>query len=291
MSEIRPQVSVVIVTHNSLPALTDCLSSIKAAATKTPIDLIVVDNGSADKTVDQVIEQFAEARIIRNERNLGFAAACNQGAKSAPGEYLLFLNPDVQIDKDAIERLVAVTAERDQVGLVSGRLRFPDSSFQATCRQFPTIGNMIFSRGSVVSRLFADDCSQSKAYTLPDYMETTEVPAVAATMVMIRKDLFDKTGGFDDRFFMFMEDTDLSLRLHQSGYTNLVVPAAGGIHQWGAGSDLGRRRRLWCHHLSVWKYFLKHFPNGFSVILLPLLLTLNFCLRLILPHRDREGRV
>jgi len=291
VSEIQPQVSVVIVTHNSLPALTDCLNSLGAAATKTPLDLIVVDNGSTDKTVDRVIKQFAEVRIIRNERNLGFAAACNQGAKGAPGEYLLFLNPDVQIDKDAIERLVAVASERDRVGLVSGRLRFPDGSFQATCRQFPTTGNMIFSRGSAITRLFAADCSRSKAYTLPDYVETTEVPAVAATMVMIRKDLFDITGGFDDRFFLFMEDTDLSLRLHKAGYTNLVVPAAGGIHRWGAGSDLERKRRLWYHHLSVWKYFLKHFPNGFSVVLLPLLLTLNFCLRLILPHRDREGRV
>jgi GT2 family glycosyltransferase len=90
---------------------------------------------------------------------------------------------------------------------------------------------------------------------------------------------------------MYMEDTDLSLRLHQAGYVNLFVPSAGAVHYWGEGGRQGRVRRLWRHHMSVWKYFLKHYPNGFSVILLPVLLAANFCLSVLFSSGGTgEGR-
>jgi len=108
-------------------------------------------------------------------------------------------------------------------------------------------------------------------------------------MVMIRRALFAEAGGFDKRFFMFMEDTDLSLRLCQLGYRNLFVPSAGGVHHWGKGSQAGRTRRVYYHHVSLWKYFLKHFPNGFSVVLLPLLLLVNFILVIMLPARGARS--
>jgi GT2 family glycosyltransferase len=288
VSENAPHVSVIIVTHNSMPALADCLISLRSTSDIASTELIAVDNASSDSSTDEVVEQFPDATVIHRERNDGFATACNEGAQSAQGEFLLFLNPDVQLDNDAVERLVSVTARHDRAGLVSGRLRFPDGSFQATCRRFPTIGNMVFSRGSAISRLFGAGSGKINRYTLPDSIEPTEVPAVAATMVMIRKALFDEVGGFDSRFFMFMEDTDLSLRLYQSQYSNLFVPAAGAIHCWGRGSSIGRLRRLRYHHVSVWRYFLKHFPNGFSVILLPILLVLNFLMLVVLPGRKQE---
>jgi N-acetylglucosaminyl-diphospho-decaprenol L-rhamnosyltransferase len=99
---------------------------------------------------------------------------------------------------------------------------------------------------------------------------------------MVRKELFDRLGGFDPRFFMFMEDTDLSLRVSQDGLRNFVVPSAGGAHAWGQGSRAGRLRRLRYHHFSLWRYFLKHYPNGFSVIVLPVLLTIHLLLSLLL---------
>lgn len=288
MSENRPKVSVVIVTCNSLPALTDCLQALKAVPDADRPELVVIDNASNDGSPDQARKVFPKCRVLVNERNTGFAAACNRGAKEAAGEYLLFLNPDVEIDSDAVGRLLAAFEQRSDAGLVSGRLRFPDGTFQATCRRFPTITNMIFSRGSLFSRWSGSGADKQGRYTLPDYDQNTEVPSVAATMLMVRKELFDRLGGFDVRFFMFMEDTDLSLRAFQSGCKNYVVPAAGGVHAWGLGSRAGRFRRLRHHHLSVWRYFLKHYPNGFSVIALPVLLTLNFLLSLLIPGRGRR---
>lgn len=245
-------------------------------------ELILVDNDSSDAGPNKVRERFPESKLITNPTNRGFAAACNLGAGEADGEYLLFLNPDVQLDSGALETLIETARDTDRAGLVSGRLRNPDGSFQPSCRQFPTPGNMIFSRGSAWSRWFGAG-GTSPRYTLSDATETTSVPAVAAAMVVINRALFLSLHGFDERFFMYMEDTDLSYRLHLADYQNLFVPEAGGVHRWGCGSTAGRIRRLGYHHQSVWKYFLKHFPNGFSVLLLPLLLTVNFCLKALFP--------
>ncbi len=248
----------------------------------------MVDNASDDSSPDRVRELFPDCTPIINDRNEGFAAACNRGAKAAAGEYLLFLNPDVEIDPGAIKSLIETFERHPEAGLVSGRLRFPDGSFQATCRKFPTIANLIFSRGSMFSRMFNGGVDRQGRYTLPDYDETTEVPSVAATLLMVRKELFDRLGGFDPRFFVFMEDTDLSLRVSQTGSKNLVVPSAGGVHAWGQGSRAGRFKRRSHHHQSLWRYFLKHHPNGFSVIVLPALLTLNLLLSLLWPGGGRR---
>jgi len=288
VSEHTPQVSVIIVTHNSLPALTDCLVALGVAVRKVSHEVILVDNASVDGSVDEAARLFPQATVLKNEENCGFARACNRGAEAAGGEFILFLNPDLVIDPEAMGVLVAEARSRPEAGLISGRLRHADGSFQPTCRRFPTIGNMIFARGSAVSCLLRRGGSGDARYTLPDYRETTEVPAVAATMVLVRRELFARVGGFDDRYFMYMEDTDLSLRLEQLGRVNLFVPGAGGVHHWGRGSRAGRLTRLRRHHMSIWKYFLKHFPNGFSVILLPLLLTVNFLVLMILPRRPPE---
>ncbi len=268
------KLSVIVVTFNSLPVLTACLTSLRTALKDIDHELILVDNASAQDPLSSAREIFPQCKPVTNSSNVGFGVACNRGAEVASGELLLFINPDVLCDPDSIGHLQREHEQRDKVGVLGARMRFADGSFQATCRNFPTIGNLLLSRGSFLGRLFG----YGKSYTLPDYAETTEVPAVAGTMMIIERQLFKLIGGFDRRFFMFMEDTDLCLRLSRSGYCNYFVPASGGTHAWGQGSDAGRLRRNWYHHISVWRYFLKHLPNGFSIIWLPLLLMVNFLL-------------
>lgn len=285
MAYLANRVSVIVVTYNSLPSLRDCLEALSERTGEIDWELIVVDNHSVDGSVKAVTDQFPSARVIEQPRNFGFAVACNEGANHASGEHLLFLNPDVQLDPGAIETLRQALKSTEKAGAVSARLRFPDGSFQPTCRRWPTAGNLLFSRGSFLSRLLR----RESRYTLPDFDSVTDVPACAGTAMMIDHGLFDRIGQFDRRYFMYMEDTDLCFRLGQSGYRNLFVPSAGGAHDWGEGSNTGRLRRSWYHHVSVWRYFLKHYPNGFSIVLLPALLGINFLLAAILPGRSRGG--
>ncbi len=249
-------------------------------------ELIVVDNGSDDGSVDCVNKHFPDAHVLRNKHNIGFASACNQAAWVATGEFLLFHNPDVQLDAGALDRLIDVYRDKSDAGAAAGRMRFIDNSFQPTCRNLPTIGRLMFSRGSVFSSVWRG----GKHYTLGDYDRVTEVPAVAGTLLMIRRDLFVSLNGFDERFFMYMEDTDLCLRLNQHGYKNYFVPDAGGIHLWGRGSRGGKLKRRWYHHVSVWKYFLKHFPGAGSLTILPFVLAFNLVLTMFVGEPGRREK-
>jgi len=275
------QVSIVIVTYNSLPELEKCLAYLKKIS-DILYQLVLVDNNSRDDSVKVAGEYFPQATIIENKKNIGFASACNIGAQKSDGEYLLFCNPDLRLDKDSLSPLLEVYKEKKQIGVLSGRMRFPDGSFQPTCRNFPTVKNILFSRGSVWSRLE----KKNNLYTLPDYEKVTEVPAVAGTLMMIKRDLFFEIGGFDERFFMYLEDTDLCLRLHRKGYKNYFVPDAGGVHLWGKGSQAGKIRRNWYHHYSLWKYFIKYFPRPFTFFILPIMLMVNFVLKLLFPFKE-----
>ena len=280
----RNSISVVIITYNSLPILERCIRSVKKACVASDCSFVVVDNASTDSSLETVSALIPEAHIIRNRANGGFAKACNQAAFVARSEYLLFVNPDLEIDSEAIPALRLLFSEKEKVGVVTGRLRYPDGRFQANCRQLPDRTNILFSRGSMLSRLFAGVGS----YTAADYDTLCAVPAVAGTFMMIKRELFISIGGFDERFFMYMEDTDLCKRLLEAGYCNYFVPNAGAVHHWGQGSAMGRIRRSWMHHWSVWKYFLKHFPDGFSVVLLPLLLSGNFLFRIVVPGSGKR---
>jgi len=279
-------VTVIIVTHNSLPEVENCLEHLKQLPVSSGPQVIIVDNCSTDATLSAGRNFFPGAIVITNKKNLGFGAACNQAAAVATSEYLLFLNPDALPDPESVTTLIAAERSTVKAGLVVGRLRFPDGRFQANCRNFPTINNLLFSRGSILGRLFVERFSAATSvYSLADYDTITVVPAVAATLMLVKRDLFTSLKGFDSRFFLYMEDTDLSFRISQAGYVNLFVPKAGAVHGFGKGAQVGRIYRSWHQHQSVWKYFLKHYPTGFSLILLPALLMANFLLAAIIPPR------
>lgn len=283
---INNRISIIIVTHNSSAVIGACLANLRGVLAEVDHQLVVVDNGSTDDSPAIVRRQWPEALVIENSKNSGFGIACNQGAERADGEFLLLVNPDVHLDPGAVESLRALFRIEPKAGAVAPRLRYPDGGFQPTCRRFPTIYNLLLSRGSVLTRIFGG----GHVYTLPDYTETTEVDAVAGTVLMIRSAVFHRVRGFDPRFFMYMEDTDLCRRLVTRGYNNYFVPTAGAVHDWGCGSDAGRLRRARLHHFSVWKYFLKHLPNGFSLLVLPFALAVNLVLTIIIPARRRSGR-
>lgn len=279
-------VSVIIVTYNSSATIAESLRAVRPSEQSQVLETIVVDNNSSDGTLVQITGEFPEIKTIANRRNLGFACGCNVGADAAQGEYLLFLNPDLMPDKGAVEQLLMAMKTRPKVGAATGRLRYASGDFQANCRHFPTISNLLFSRGSAIGRLLLNRLfPNSGYYTLPDYADVTEVPAVAGTMMLVRRDLFKLAGGFDRRYFIYMEDTDLCLRLDMSGYKNLFVPQAGAVHGFGKGSSAGKFIRAWHHHQSLWRYFLKHYPNGFSLILLPVLLSVHLVFVCLLPER------
>ena len=275
MSVNNPQksVSAIVVTFNSIERIESCLKALSAEIASVG-EIIVHDNASGDATVRAIEFGFPDVKIIRSDKNIGFAAANNRAVAESKGDFILFVNPDFIIDRGALDRMYKALIDLPEAGAVAGRMRHPDDSFQPTCRKLPTMKNIFKSRGSFIGgRQDTDD------YTLGDFDVPTEVPAAAAKFFLIRRDFFDSLNGFDERFFMFMEDTDLCLRIAAAGKKVYFIPDAGGIHYWGGGASVPGFRRLRYHHMSVWKYFLKHYPNGFSLLLLPVALVVNLVLK------------
>ncbi|MFH2035297.1 MAG: glycosyltransferase family 2 protein [Candidatus Zixiibacteriota bacterium] len=271
------KVSIVVITFNSTENIKKCLEAVQGELQDIGGELIIFDNNSTDTTCTIVEQEFKNARLIRSAKNIGFARGVNRAAAAASGEDLLFLNPDMILDRGAIQELLNVYTQFENVGAVTARMKNSDGTFQPSCRNFPTMHNVFGSRGSVLAKLpvFKSD------YTLPDYDKITEVPSASATCLLIHNEYFKSLGGFDERFFMFMEDTDLCMRISQTGRKVYFNPKAGGRHYWGSGANVSRAKRLFYHHHSVWKYFLKYYPNGFSLFMLPIALFFNFLISMI----------
>jgi N-acetylglucosaminyl-diphospho-decaprenol L-rhamnosyltransferase len=277
-------VSAIVVTHNSEQRIISCLKALKDEISIVGGEILVFDNNSIDSTVSSIKSEFPEVKLTGASRNLGFAAACNAAAATARGKYLLFANPDIIIDGGALSTLIGAIETLPRAGATVGRMRHPDGSFQPTCRQLPDFNNLLFSRGSVLPAGLRSSSSR-RGYTFGDSDEIIDVPAASATCLLVEKEFFHSIGGFDPRFFLFMEDTDLSLRIRQAGKKIYFVPRAGAVHFWGQGAAISKARRSWYHHVSVWKYFLKHYPTGASIFILPVVLLINFILSLIIGRK------
>ncbi|PKK84776.1 MAG: hypothetical protein CVT49_01075 [candidate division Zixibacteria bacterium HGW-Zixibacteria-1] len=279
MSEINPQksVSAIVVTFNSAERIESCLKALSDEVDSVGGEIIVYDNASQDATIRAIETGFPRVVIHKSEKNIGFGAANNRAAAKSGKEYILFANPDLIIDKGSISALIEALEKLPDAGAVAGRMRNPDRTFQPTCRKLPTTNNIFFSRGSILGGK-----AGMTQYTLGDFDSSAAVPAAAATCLLMSKNFFLSLGGFDERFFMFMEDTDLCVRIAAAGRIIYFVPGAGGVHYWGGGATVSAFKRLWHHHMSVWKYFLKHYPNGFSLLLLPAALLVNLLLKTVM---------
>ncbi len=273
-------VSAIVVTYNSADSVIPGLQVLRDEVESVGGDLMVFDNNSGDNTVSLIEKECPGIKVFKSDKNLGFGEANNRAAAMVDGEYLFFANPDMILDLGGLKKLLMAIRRQPDAGAVVARLHNTDGSFQPTCRNFPNFYNIFFSRGSVLNHKMLPT-KASSTYTLGDFEQITEVPAASAACMLMEKGLFKKIGGFDKRFFLFMEDTDLSLRIRQVGKKVYFEPGANALHHWGKGSSISPVRRSWYHHISVWKYYLKHHPNGFSLFFLPLALLVNFLIRSI----------
>lgn len=250
-----PYLSIIIVCHRSENVIESCLKAIAESDFSQAIEVILVEN--PPEPGRNYPDQYADLNIknVQSRINIGFAAGSNLGASVARGKFLLFLNPDVYIKPESLTALHQVLVDNPKHGMAAGRLVSSDGQFQASCRRFPTTFNLFFSRKSLLKWLSKKAALE---YTHGDFEVTTPVDATAAAFVMIAAELFVRLGRFDERYFLYVEDTDLCLRLSQAGYQTLFVPAAIGLHGWEHATQNYRFRRIWWHHQSIWRYFVKH---------------------------------
>jgi GT2 family glycosyltransferase len=248
--------TVSIVTFNNEDTIEKALSSI-TGATLTSIRVVVVDNGSCDRTPDIVSDRFPGVTLIRSD-NVGFGAGHNKAIDTVKGtsRYHLVMNPDVYFEPGAPEQLVNVMDNHPEVGLIMPKILYPDDSIQYLCKLLPTPFDLAVRRflPAFLEPLFAN---RLRSYEMrhKDYDQQMEVPHLSGCFMLLRAEVFEKVGLFDPRFFMYLEDVDYSRRIHDR-FKTLYYPGVHIYHQYHKGS-YKRWKHLKYHVHSAFKYFNK----------------------------------
>lgn len=257
------QVSVIIVNYNVKHFLEQCLWSVQKALAVTGGEIIVVDNNSTDKSMEYLAPRFPDVRFIANTTNAGFAKACNQGLAIASGRYILFLNPDTIIPEDCLQYCIRFFEEHADAGAVGVKMLDGSGRFlKESKRAFPSPMTSMYKLFGL-SKLFPRSKTFSR-YHLGhlNENENNEVDVLAGAFMMIRKDVLEKTGSFDEGFFMYGEDVDLSYRIQKSGYKNYYLAGSSILHFKGESTRKGTMNyvRMFYNAMSI--FVKKHYGGS-----------------------------
>jgi GT2 family glycosyltransferase len=244
--------SIVIVNTNTLDLLKDCLESVYRNTTGIEYEVIVVDNNSIDGSVDMVRTQFPTARIIQNDRNLGFPVSNNSGFAASTGRYVLALNPDTIVQGNALEVVVRFLDEHRKAGAAGIHTLNPDGTVQPTYERFPTLLSQLFYT-TPLKRLFPHHVANE------DFGDYLDVDWVQGSFLMMRKTALDEVGMFDDRYSpLYSEETDLCYRIKKAGWRIYHVTTASIIHLGGQTTKLMDKWFFLQLHKSKFEFFRKH---------------------------------
>jgi GT2 family glycosyltransferase len=254
-----PDCSVVIVNYHSEALLRACLESLPSSAGPLSLEVIVVDN-SATARASGVLEGWPEVRLIEAGGNVGFARACNLGMGAARGRQLLLLNPDTVAHPGAVATLSRHLDASPEAGAVAARLLNPEGTLQYSCRRFPRPLSIFFGRYSLLTRLFPGNAVSSDYLYLDwDHAQVRPVDWASGACLMVRRDVFERVGGLDEGYFLFVEDMDWCRRIRDAGHEVVYVPQAEVTHRIGASRGPVPAWVTWERHRSMLRYIRKHF--------------------------------
>jgi N-acetylglucosaminyl-diphospho-decaprenol L-rhamnosyltransferase len=261
----RDDVAAVVVSYNVRDLLLRCIRSLRADGLQR---IVVVDNASADGTPAAVAAE-PDIDLVELERNVGFAGGANRGVARTDTPYVALVNPDEVVEPGCTATLVEALERDPGLALVGPRITTPDGRVYPSVRHFP---GLVDAAGHAFLYLVWPDNPFSRRYRMVDWdhAEARDVDWVATTHVVVRRAAWDSVGGFDEGYFMYMEDADLCRRLRDAGWKLGYEPAAAVMHEIGRSTDQTPYRMIVAHHRSLWRYAVKT-STGWRRALLPLI--------------------
>lgn len=266
-------ISIVIVSFNTAAMTIACLRSVIEQTRLEGVEVIVVDNASTDGSADAISRESSRIRLIQAERNLGFAAANNLACKEATGEYLLLLNPDTVVLDNAIGKLLAFAEAHPDAGIWGGRTVFEDGRLNpSSCWRESSLWSMLSAAVGLSSVFPRSSLFNPEAYGSWKRDTVRRIDIVTGCFLLIRRELWDRLGGFDPAFFMYGEDADLCLRARKLGARPMFTPEATIIHHGGASEPVRSDKLV--RLLSAWTVLIRRHwhpalaPIGVALLML-----------------------
>ena len=260
-----PLVSAIVLTYkkSSTPDTINCVEVLLKQTISQDIEIIVVDNHSADGSIEALRPLLAPGRpvqLIQTPKNLGYGKGNNFGAVRARGEFILIINPDNTLESDGLEKMITYLNENPDVGILGPKLIFPNGTIRDSFRTFPTPFDLIIKR-TVLRLIFKKRMSRYLQWD-KDPNEVRDVDWLVGACLFMRRDFYEELGGFDKRFFLFFEDADICRRCWKLGKRVVYFPdttahdseqrlSAGGIF------SLFTKKTTRIHVASAIKYFFK----------------------------------
>jgi N-acetylglucosaminyl-diphospho-decaprenol L-rhamnosyltransferase len=262
--------SIVIITRDTKDLLKGLLASIGRDIVLQPFltEIVVIDNGSVDGTDAMIREGFPSVILVRNEENRGFAASANEGIRHTSGDFVLFLNSDTLLIEGEVSKMMRFMVDNDDVGICGPQLVYPDMSLQRSTAAVPSfLSEVLPFRVSGFPKLTTHHSPLTTAFDTsklthsPTHPLTvpSDVPSLIGAAVMVRRKVFDLVKGFDERFFFFLEETDLCVRARQAGFRIVFFPAARVVHFQGKTVRKNWVRGRMEYNISMYKFIKKHY--------------------------------
>lgn len=256
-----PIVSIIIVSFNNKDTLENTLNSLYEKITETDFEIIIVDNASFEKNVELIKSNFPQVKLMENRINQGFAKACNQASKVANGKFLLFVNSDIFFTGNPVIQLINILESNSSIGLLGAQLMNEDGTPQPSFYGFPSL----LKRYMYLIGLKKSLLTIWKSNAL-NAINFKKVDVVKGAFFVIRKSLYDNLGGFDENYFMYTEDADLSLKAVKLGLQNAVINVGNIIH-FGKHHESPENKFVFYYrnkglisyyrkNCSIWKYYI-----------------------------------
>lgn len=257
--------SIIIVNYNTCRLTLDCLRSVYDSKTDYQFEVLVVDNASADDSVEVISREFPQVTLITNIENTGFAKANNQAIAVSSGRYVLLLNSDTILQPDTLQTMVSLMDRRSDLGASGCKIILPDGSLDKACKRgFPTpSASFYYTFG--FSRLFPNN-PRFNQYQLGylDPNETYPIDCLVGAFMLVRRETIDEVGMLDETFFMYGEDIDWCYRIKQAGWGIQYEPATYIVHYKGASSRRKPLKIIYEFHRAMWVFHRKHYRKQYS---------------------------
>lgn len=258
-------VGLVLVTYQSAEDLPAFLETLSAAVEPYSVDVVGVDNVSSDDSVG-IVERFG-GRVIRNSRNVGLAAAINQGAAATGAEWILVANPDTQLAPGSIATLVETAKAGERIGMIGPRITSLDGAAYPSGRRFPSL--LVGAAHALLGGVWPANPA-TKRYFGEQPTTVTDVDWISGCCMLFRREAFEAVGGFDERYFLYFEETKVALDMHRAGWRVVLDPSVEIRHREGGSMRSAPYRKVRTHHRSALRFYCDYHKGSPWIVAAPL---------------------